>query len=146
MTAIYCRGMEATLCYAIHGQKCIRSYWLYKEKSQHKAKVTAADFDVLKAQFGFDVRTIVDMIINWDYTGINYVPISNWTLAKEGSKRVEIAGADDKRQVTAVFAAIKSGRFLPPQIIICWQDEETSSLCEISKPLACDTYWKLLGK
>ena len=58
-----------------------------------------------------------DLIINWDHTGIHYVPVSNWTLAEEGSKRVEIAGADDKRQITAVFAGTKSGKFLPPQII-----------------------------
>ena len=95
-----------------------------KRRASTKAKVTAADFDALKAQFVFDIRTIVemedippDMIINWDHTGIHYVPVSNWTLAKEGSKRVEIAGAEDKRQITAVFAATKSGKFLPPQVI-----------------------------
>ena len=43
-----------------------------------------------------------DLIINWNHTGIHYVPVSNWTLAEEGSKRGEIAGADDKRQITAV--------------------------------------------
>ena len=46
-----------------------------------------------------------------------YTTVSNWTLAEEGSKRIEIAGADDKRQITAVFAGTKSGKFLPPQII-----------------------------
>ncbi len=30
-----------------------------------------------------------DLIINWDHTGLNYVPVSKWTMAKEGSKRVE---------------------------------------------------------
>lgn len=38
-------------------------------------------------------------------------------MAKEGSKRVEIAGAEDKRQITAVFADTMAGDFLPPQII-----------------------------
>ena len=95
-----------------------------KRRASTKAKVTAADFDAHKAQFVFDIQTIVemeeipsDLIINWDHTGIHYVPVSNWTLAEEGSKRVEIAGADDKRQITAVFAGTKSGKFLPPQII-----------------------------
>ena len=32
-------------------------------------------------------------------------------------KRVEIAGVDDKRQITAVFAAIAVGKFLPIQLI-----------------------------
>ena len=58
-----------------------------------------------------------ELIINWDQTGINYVPVSSWTMAKEGSKRVEIAGIDDKRQITAVFGGTMAGEFLPPQII-----------------------------
>ena len=95
-----------------------------KRRASTKAKVTVADFDAYKAQFVFDIKAIVemeeippDLIINWDHTKIHHVPVSNWTLAEEGSKRVEIAGADDKRQITAVFAGTKSGKFLPPQII-----------------------------
>ena len=38
-------------------------------------------------------------------------------MALEGSKRVEIAGIDDKCQITAVFAGTMSGESLPPQII-----------------------------
>ena len=38
-------------------------------------------------------------------------------MAKEGSKRIEIAGAEDKRQITAVFANTMAGDFLCPQII-----------------------------
>ena len=38
-------------------------------------------------------------------------------MDKEGSKRVEIADVDDKRQLTAIFAGKPSGEFLPPQII-----------------------------
>ena len=38
-------------------------------------------------------------------------------MDKEGSKRVEIAGVDDKRQITAVFAGSLTGDFLPPQLI-----------------------------
>ena len=79
----------------------------------------------MKAQFLFDVKTIMvmedipaDLIINWDHTGLNYyVPVLNWTMAAQGSKRVEIGGIDDKRQITAVFARTMSGLFLPPQII-----------------------------
>ncbi len=78
-----------------------------KRRVSTKAKVTVADFDAYKAQFIFDIQAIVeleeippDLIINWDHTGIHYVPVSNWTLAKEGSKRIEIAGSDDKRQIT----------------------------------------------
>jgi len=38
-----------------------------------------------------------DMIINWNQTAIKYVPVSNWTQEQQGSKRVEIAGIDDKQ-------------------------------------------------
>ena len=38
-------------------------------------------------------------------------------MAKEGSKRVEIAGLDDKRQITAVFGCTMAGDFLPSQLI-----------------------------
>ena len=57
------------------------------------------------------------LIVNWDHTGLKYVLVSSWTMAKEGSKRVEISGIDDKRQITAVFAVTLDGSFLPIQLI-----------------------------
>ena len=44
------------------------------------------------------------IIINWDHTALKYVPVGSWTTAKEGSKMVPLAGADDKHQITAVFS------------------------------------------
>ena len=95
-----------------------------KRRANTTAKVTVSDFEACKSQFLFDIETIVemeeipkDLIINWDHTGIKYVPVGNWTMAKEGSKRVEIVGMDDKRQITAVFGCTMEGEFLPPQII-----------------------------
>ena len=38
-------------------------------------------------------------------------------MAREGSKRVEVVGIDDKRQITATFAASLSGNFLPVQLV-----------------------------
>ena len=83
-----------------------------------------ADFEACKSQFLFDINAIVemeeiptDLIINWDHTGIKYVPVGNWTLAKEGSEGVDIVGLDDKRQLTAVFGCNMKGEFLPLQII-----------------------------
>ena len=58
-----------------------------------------------------------DLVINWDQTGIHYVPVGSWTMEKEGAKRVEITAIDDKRQITAVFAGSLSGDFLPPQLV-----------------------------
>ena len=36
-----------------------------------------------------------DLVINWDQTGMQYVPVSSWTMSKEGSKGLEICGIDD---------------------------------------------------
>lgn len=94
-----------------------------KRRASTKAKVSVEHFHELKAQFLFDINVIVemagippDLVINWDHTGLNYVPVSSWTMAPEGATRVEITGVDDKRQITAVFAGTLSGSFLP-QII-----------------------------
>ena len=38
-------------------------------------------------------------------------------MEKEGTKRIELAGKEDKRQLTAVLVGSMSGDFLPPQII-----------------------------
>jgi len=37
-----------------------------------------------------------DLILNWDHTGINVVPGSQWTMEAKGSKRVEAVGVSDK--------------------------------------------------
>jgi len=49
-----------------------------------KAKVTVTNFDMLKKQFISDVQVITvfeeipnELILNWDHTRINYVPVSS---------------------------------------------------------------------
>ena len=110
-----------------------------KRRASTAGKISAANFVQLKAQFLFDVRVIRemeevpdDLIINWDQTGIHYVPVSNWTMQQEGSKRVEITGLDDKRQITAVFAGTAKGDFLPPQLI--YQGKTPKCLPSVSFP------------
>lgn len=95
-----------------------------KRRASTKMKVLPPDFEACKSQFVLDVQSIIeleeilrDLIINWDHTGVNYVPVGSWTMAKEGSKRVEIAGIEDKRQITSVLAGTMSGKFLPSQVI-----------------------------
>ena len=95
-----------------------------KRKSTTKVKVSVEDVEVLKEQFLLDIKAIVDLediphdlILNWDQTAINYVPVSNWTMAKQGSKKVKIAGVDDKRQITVVLAGTLTGELLPLQLI-----------------------------
>ena len=45
-----------------------------------------------------------ELIINFDQTGLNVVPVSDWTMEAAGSKRVEVAGKDDKKQLTDLLA------------------------------------------
>ena len=83
-----------------------------------------ANFRELKEAFLAHVTTAVTMeeippelILNWDQTGIKPVPCSSWTMEKCREKRVETAGTNDKRQITAVFCGTALGDFLPIQLI-----------------------------
>ena len=71
-----------------------------KEEYLERIEKTVVDYDIPS-----------NLIINWDHAGINIVHVSNCTTATEGSKRVEISGLGDKRQITAVFAGTLSGEY-----------------------------------
>ena len=95
-----------------------------KRNANSKLKVLPENFYKIKEQFLIDVRSVIKMedvppslVLNWDHTAIKIVPSSNWTMEKKGTKRVEIAAIDDKRQITALFACTISGNFLPMQLI-----------------------------
>lgn len=95
-----------------------------KRRASTSAKVKPDKFDELRAQYLFDIKVNIEMdeipadsVINWDQTGIHYVPVGQWTMEKAGSKRVEIVANDDKRQITAVLAGSLTGEFLPPQLV-----------------------------
>ena len=82
------------------------------------------NFGQVKEDFLLDVKNIVlmdeipgELIINWDQTGVNYIPVSSWTMQSEGAKKVEIIAKDDKRQITIVFAGSLKGDVLPLQVI-----------------------------
>ena len=74
------------------------------------------------------------LIINWDQMGINYIPVSSWTMEEEDSKRVEVAGKDDKRQLTALFACSMSGDFLPIQLV--YQGKTVRSLSRVYQSIS----------
>ena len=110
-----------------------------KRRGSTAAKITVTNFEELKEQYLLDVKAVVqieeiphEMIVNWDQTGIKYVPVDTWTMEKEGAKRVQVIGADDKRQITAVFAGTITGEFLPPQLI--YQGTTTRCLPYIKFP------------
>lgn len=101
-----------------------RMGFVKRRGSTSKSKNVIEHFDELRKQFLDEVMTVTvmeeippELILNWDQTGLNVVPSSSWTMAQKGSKRVELTGMDDKRQITAVFCGTLSGDFLPIQLV-----------------------------
>ena len=95
-----------------------------QRKVTSQSKYTATNFAEAKQQFLDIVVQTVEMeevcpelILNWDQTGIQIVPSSTWTMNKEGTRRVEMVGAKDKHQITALFCCTLQGDFLPMQLI-----------------------------
>ena len=75
-----------------------------KRRASLKAKLSVSNFLQRQEQFSYDAKVLIEMleipaslVINWNQTGIHYVPVSSWTMESAGLKRVEIAGGDDKR-------------------------------------------------
>ena len=57
------------------------------------------------------------LILNLDQAKLKCIPSTNHTLAKKGSKSIEIAGSDDKRCITETITISLKGVFLPVQLI-----------------------------
>ena len=101
-----------------------RMKFVRRKATTAKSKYAPEDFAALKRDFLNDVAAVVTMedvppelALKWDQTGIHLVPASTWTMDKEGSKRIEVSGVNDKRQITAVFCGTLTGDFLPLQLI-----------------------------
>ena len=63
-----------------------------KASTKKSAMITVSNFD---DNFLMDIKAVVvkeevpdDMILNWNQTTIKYIPVSNWTMTIEGSKRI----------------------------------------------------------
>lgn len=82
------------------------------------------------------------LIINWDQTGINYAPVSEWTMEVSGSKQVPISYFDDKRQMTVLLACTMAGNMLPAQCIY----QGKSDICQVSRQLGYYPYQLTLVK
>ena len=100
-----------------------RMGWV-KRRASSKAKVMVENFEEVKENFLLDVKNVVcmdeipgELIVNWDQTGVNYIPVSSWTIQSEGAKKAEIVAKDDKCQITVVIAGSLKGDILPLQII-----------------------------
>ena len=48
---------------------------------------------------------------------MKYVPLSNWTFEEKEAKRAEIAGLDDKHQITVLLLCTMDGKLLSKQVI-----------------------------
>ena len=101
-----------------------RMGFVQRKGTTAKSKGTDTDFALLKESFLKDVATVVcmeevpmELILNWDQTGLNIVPSSSWTMDQKGVSRVELIGMKDKRQIMAVFCVNLVGDFLPLQLI-----------------------------
>ena len=60
-----------------------------------KAKMSVEDFEEIKKDYLLDIHVVVsvdeipkELVVNFDQTGIHYIPVSDCTMAKEGAKRV----------------------------------------------------------
>lgn len=101
-----------------------RMDFVQRRATTSKSKFSVENFAEVKKAFLDEVVAIVTMeevpaelILNWDQTGIRLVPSSSWTMDKRGTRRVEMVGVNDKRQITAVFCGNLLGDFLPVQVI-----------------------------
>jgi len=116
---------------------------MVKRRASTKAKTTVINFDELKETFLQDIKHSMlmdeippELVINFDQTGIHYVPVSSWSMEMEGAKRVEVVGKDDKRQITAIFGISMSGDFLPIQLV--YQGKTTKCLPSFDFPPSWD--------
>ena len=73
------------------GKASSQSYGVLKRRASTKAKVAVQDFVEVKAQFLLVIKVVIeideisiDQVINWDQTGIHYVPLGSWKMEKEG--------------------------------------------------------------
>ena len=101
-----------------------RMKFVQRKATTSMSKLTMTNFEEQKRGFLSEVAATVEMeeipgelVLNWDQTGIRLVPSSTWTMERRGSRRVEMIGVNDKRQITAVFCGNALGDFLPLQLI-----------------------------
>jgi len=57
------------------------------------------------------------LILNFDQTPLKFAPVSSQTLAKQGTKHVNISGVTYRKALTATFGITLSNEFLPIQLI-----------------------------
>ena len=84
------------------------------------------------------------LIINWDQTGSKLVPVSEWTIEREGTKQVAIIGQEDKREVTVLMSITAFGDLRPFQVI--YQEKTVGCHAKVTFPndwniTQSDSHW-----
>lgn len=115
---------------------------MVKRRASTKAKTTVINFDELKETFLQDIKHSMlmdeippELIINFDQTGIHYVPVSSWSMEMEGAKRVEVVGKDDKCQITAIFGIFNDWRFSAYSTCISRKDNQVFAIIQFPTKL-----------
>ena len=105
-----------------------------KRKATKAARKMPENYAEVKLGFLQRIKSEVEawsiphaLIINWDQTGSKLVPVSEWTLEKQGTKQVAVVGKEDKREITVLLSVAASGDLLPPQVI--YQGKTQGCLC-----------------
>ena len=93
---------------------------LVKRKATKAARKLPDDFADVKVAFLQRVASVVkessvpfELVINWDQTESKFVPASQWILADEGTKQVDVIGVEDKREMIGLLAITLAGKLLP---------------------------------
>ena len=88
------------------------------------ARKLPQDFQDVKAAFLQWIKDTVtkhaipvSMIVNVDQNGSMFVPCSDWTMAQQRRKQVEVTNLNDKGEITVLLAVSLASELLPPQLI-----------------------------
>ena len=116
-----------------------------RESTQTKAKLSDQQISRMKQTYLTQVSGMVkahkippELVINWDQAGVKLIPSQSWTMEEQGSTRVEIAGINDKRQITLTLAGSMSGELLPLQLL--YQGKTTRCHPQYSYPTEFDVW------
>ena len=79
----------------------------------------------------------MDLIVNWDQTGVRLVPVSKWTMAETGSKQVEVRDIDEMCEMTVLLSISMSGNLFLPPISIGLDNTAPPSNVEVKQHHTC---------
>ena len=121
---VFQKSNSSLMEYGGHIQVTSKRMNFVKRRGSTAAKITPAEFEIVKESFLGDVRKKVSdgnipnsFIFNWDQTGLQLFPTSEWTMELSGSQRVSIAGSENKKEITALICVSTTGTVLPAQLL-----------------------------